>query len=560
MALTPTTFNRENIRQAVEALIAGANAPQNSNEETLLSQFSDILKEVVKKVNQHRTATEKDIPFSQSDMIQVAQAKPLHSDENKEGSKESEELSNSQTTETEDQDQEVEKPVVVKDAKPVSTKSETKEDKKEVKEDRDEKAEADGAESQDQASDESELEAEVSVDEAPQVNTAVSNESDQAQVTPEEILVPQLLKEAKEIPSEEVKSDVSAGVAVDESLQSQSETPAIIAPEEQIVQEQTAALGQQPAESTDIVDNGKVLLEDGGKLAHEIAEQAKQGKELVEERPQIALDPKEALKQSEAVSATELLLQEAKITVMERANPLAAMKDPGFLTAQLIRQSIQSVQQQIQDAGNVADAGIKVGSAVKAIAAASPTTAAQPNPNLNAASPNKNTNANLENTKNEKIIKDSTLPKKIAFQAVERVENVIKEALKSKEGKTISLRLDPPQLGMVRVDITRTDSGIHVRVAAENPQINNLLREKAHQLQSVLRQAGLEAESVNVSVGGDGTGQSDVSEFEKRGFNKGSGKSRVVRADGREEGGAGAGAQNASVTNRGTQVVDHWVA
>ena len=84
---------------------------------------------------------------------------------------------------------------------------------------------------------------------------------------------------------------------------------------------------------------------------------------------------------------------------------------------------------------------------------------------------------------------------------MERVETTLKEVAKAKEGKTISIRLDPPSLGSVRIDITRTDTGLHARLLADNPQISHLLRERAHQLQTTLRKLGLDVQDVYVSVG-----------------------------------------------------------
>lgn len=88
-------------------------------------------------------------------------------------------------------------------------------------------------------------------------------------------------------------------------------------------------------------------------------------------------------------------------------------------------------------------------------------------------------------------------------RTMEKVEHALKEAAKSRDGKTISLRLDPPDLGCVKVDVTLRDGNLHARVVAESPAVNDYLREKAHELHTVLRRLGLDVQSVSVSVGNE---------------------------------------------------------
>ena len=88
-------------------------------------------------------------------------------------------------------------------------------------------------------------------------------------------------------------------------------------------------------------------------------------------------------------------------------------------------------------------------------------------------------------------------------KAMERVENALREVSKSKDGKTISVRLDPPSLGSVKIDVSYRDGALHARVAAETPQVAQMLRERAHELQTMLRRSGIDAQKITVSVGGD---------------------------------------------------------
>ncbi|MBN8550857.1 MAG: flagellar hook-length control protein FliK [Deltaproteobacteria bacterium] len=93
-----------------------------------------------------------------------------------------------------------------------------------------------------------------------------------------------------------------------------------------------------------------------------------------------------------------------------------------------------------------------------------------------------------------------------SLRTMEKVENALREAAKSRDGKTISLRLDPPELGSVKVDISMRDGNLHARIVAESPAVNQFLRDKAHDLQSSLRKLGLNADTVSVSVGNNDSG------------------------------------------------------
>lgn len=83
---------------------------------------------------------------------------------------------------------------------------------------------------------------------------------------------------------------------------------------------------------------------------------------------------------------------------------------------------------------------------------------------------------------------------------LERVESTLKEAARSRDGKTISLKLEPVDLGRVQVDISLRDGVLHARISPESQQVRTALREHAHELQGALRKLGLDVESVAVSV------------------------------------------------------------
>jgi|GEM_PF-4400258 len=115
----------------------------------------------------------------------------------------------------------------------------------------------------------------------------------------------------------------------------------------------------------------------------------------------------------------------------------------------------------------------------------------------------------LQNVRGESALKGEFLrnseqtartPRFQPSKILERVEATLKEAARSRDGKTISFRLDPPELGTLKVDVSIRDGALHARISTENSTVAGILREKAYELQSMLRKLGLEVERVSVSV------------------------------------------------------------
>ncbi len=148
------------------------------------------------------------------------------------------------------------------------------------------------------------------------------------------------------------------------------------------------------------------------------------------------------------------------------------------------------------------------------------------------------------------------LPRAASTATMDKVENALKEVAKSRDGKTISVRLDPPELGAVKIDVTMRDSGLHARLVAENSQVSQLLKEKAADLQMTLRKLGLNVDSVTVSVHSDESGRNFA------GFSKDQGNSsdkKGTKSFGGTEGSVLNSVLSATVDS-GVTIHDHWVA
>jgi flagellar hook-length control protein FliK len=150
------------------------------------------------------------------------------------------------------------------------------------------------------------------------------------------------------------------------------------------------------------------------------------------------------------------------------------------------------------------------------------------------------------------------LPRALASKTMERVESALKEVARSKDGKTISLRLDPPSLGTLKIDVTLKDGQLHARFVGESAQVNSLLREQAHDLQQMLRKAGVQAEKIIISVGNDR--MTDLNEGSQTFDQQASPQFRESASH--SSGFAGISSQGADSLGKiqNQQPVDHWVA
>ena len=92
-------------------------------------------------------------------------------------------------------------------------------------------------------------------------------------------------------------------------------------------------------------------------------------------------------------------------------------------------------------------------------------------------------------------------PQSNMARMLERVDATLKEVARSRDGKSITLKLDPVDLGKVRIDVTLRDGKLHAKITPDNQDVMQSLRENAHDLQGSLRKLGLQVDSVSVSVG-----------------------------------------------------------
>lgn len=148
---------------------------------------------------------------------------------------------------------------------------------------------------------------------------------------------------------------------------------------------------------------------------------------------------------------------------------------------------------------------------------------------------------------------------------LEKVESAMKEAARSRDGKTIRFRVEPFDVGEVKVDVSLREGQLHARLKAENQQVSAVLRDRAHELQGALRKLGLDVDNVTVTVSedyGSGTpaGEQNLSDgktFQDDRNNMPSKDAQVVENTFGNKIADVSGAGTSRVTDA---VLDHWVA
>jgi flagellar hook-length control protein FliK len=148
---------------------------------------------------------------------------------------------------------------------------------------------------------------------------------------------------------------------------------------------------------------------------------------------------------------------------------------------------------------------------------------------------------------------------------MERIETALKEAARSRDGKTITLRLDPMQLGQVKCDVSMRDGLLHARITPQNPDVVNTVREHSHELQTALRRLGLNVDRVSVQV----VSEKDPGSFaQNQGFLDG----KSFQQDGNNMPGKGgqtpentfgnefADVPRSGAPDAGITPADHWIA
>jgi flagellar hook-length control protein FliK len=94
------------------------------------------------------------------------------------------------------------------------------------------------------------------------------------------------------------------------------------------------------------------------------------------------------------------------------------------------------------------------------------------------------------------------------------INQVAAAILQSDGDQKVTIRLDPPELGKVDIDMKFTDRGITVAVSAERSESVELMRRNANELLRELRESGLSLSLSDMSFGQQKQGQNNSSQSE----------------------------------------------
>ncbi len=148
---------------------------------------------------------------------------------------------------------------------------------------------------------------------------------------------------------------------------------------------------------------------------------------------------------------------------------------------------------------------------------------------------------------------------------MERIETAIKEAARSRDGKTITLRLEPLQLGQVKCDVSMRDGLLHARITPQNQEVVQTVREHSHELQSALRRLGLNVDRVTVQVLSEKEAvpfANTAGFLDGKSFQENDGKMPTQQGQTPERsfGNKFADVSAASTPDAGIAPADHWIA
>lgn len=89
------------------------------------------------------------------------------------------------------------------------------------------------------------------------------------------------------------------------------------------------------------------------------------------------------------------------------------------------------------------------------------------------------------------------------------VANQVAMAIRTGEGERIEIRLDPPELGRVQIEMRAVEGTLHAVVVAERPEIGDILRRHAELLQRDLEAAGYASVSIEFAAGREREGSGE---------------------------------------------------
>jgi hypothetical protein len=87
------------------------------------------------------------------------------------------------------------------------------------------------------------------------------------------------------------------------------------------------------------------------------------------------------------------------------------------------------------------------------------------------------------------------------YQVISQIQDMLVSAAKNRNGGTMVVRLDPPELGQVTLKVTQRSDQLHARLVSENAEVDNILRQRMGEITHLLASTGFKPENILVSFG-----------------------------------------------------------
>lgn len=101
----------------------------------------------------------------------------------------------------------------------------------------------------------------------------------------------------------------------------------------------------------------------------------------------------------------------------------------------------------------------------------------------------------------------NNLPQSHQDKAIETIQKMMETAVQNRQGTTMVVRLDPPELGGVTVKMVHRGDQLYARLIPENSDVEATLKSRVQEIISSLVSSGIKQENINVSIGSDVSSQ-----------------------------------------------------
>ena len=108
-----------------------------------------------------------------------------------------------------------------------------------------------------------------------------------------------------------------------------------------------------------------------------------------------------------------------------------------------------------------------------------------------------------ENNTREQAKGPEQMPRKQQVRVINKIQEVLEQAIRTRDSNTIVVRLDPPKLGAMTIKLTHRGDELFGKISPDNPEVESLLRARINELVHILTASGIDAQNIHLSIGGE---------------------------------------------------------